>query len=80
MLKELQIDQNKCTGCRECLDVCFTNVIAWDEEADKPYGKYKEDCQVCCICEAACPAKAITVIPDWANKYYPNYISTQGGR
>lgn len=76
MLKELKVDESRCTHCKTCLDVCFKNVIEWDEEKNKPYGKYPLDCQVCCICEAACPAKAIEVIPDWDAKYYPRYVST----
>jgi NAD-dependent dihydropyrimidine dehydrogenase PreA subunit len=79
MLKELQVNAEKCTKCKYCLDVCFENVIEWDDVTNKPYGKYPLDCQVCCICETACPSKAITVIPDWSAKYYPKYVSTQEG-
>lgn len=79
MIKELKIDTEKCNHCKACTYVCFTNVIGWDEENRIPYAKYAVDCQVCCICEAACPQKAITVIPDWDNKYYPSYISTMRG-
>lgn len=77
MLKELKVDMDKCVHCKICVDVCFVNVIGWDGEKEIPYGRYPLDCQVCCICEAACPQKAITVIPNWDNKYYPSYISTQ---
>lgn len=80
MLGELKVDQSKCTKCRICLDVCFENVIEWDEEDQKPFGRYPLDCQVCCICETACPSKAITLIPDWRKKYYPKPISAQGGK
>lgn len=76
MLKELKVDQTKCTHCKTCLDVCFKNVIEWDEEKRIPYGKYPLDCQICCICERTCPAGAIEVIPDWDAKYYPRYVST----
>ena len=79
MLKELKVDAGKCVGCKKCLDVCFENVIERDEERGLPYGRYPLDCQICCICETACPAKAITVIPDWSMKYYPKYLSTQEG-
>ena len=78
MIKELKIDLDKCVHCGQCKYVCFVNVIEWDEEKKIPYPKYKQDCQACCICEAACPQDAITVIPDFTNKYYPRYISTMG--
>ena len=61
-------------------------VVAWqkqellDFENQKPYAKYPLDCQVCCICEAACPEKALEVVPDWSKKYYPSYISTMRGQ
>lgn len=79
MLKELKVDMTKCVHCKVCLDVCFKNVIEWDEEKKIPFGKYPLDCQICCICEAACPQKAIEVIPDWDAKYYPRYVSTLKG-
>ena len=75
MLGELKIDVGKCTKCKRCLDVCFENVIEWDEENQKPYGKYALDCQICCLCETVCPSKALIVIPDWSKKYYPKPIS-----
>lgn len=78
MLNELRINMEACNHCGTCADVCFTNVIGWDEEKKIPYGKYPLDCQICCICEAVCPQKAITVVPDWNKKYYPKTISTQG--
>ncbi len=80
MLKELKVNEEACTQCKTCTEVCFTNVIEWDEENQKPYAKYPLDCQVCCICEAACPEKALEVVPDWSKKYYPSYLSTMRGR
>ena len=79
MIGELLIDKDKCTKCKTCIDVCFENVIEWHDLEDSPVAKYPLDCQVCCICETICPAKALTVIPDWSAKYYPKYISTLEG-
>ena len=79
MLKELKINPETCIHCGICRDVCFTDVIRWDEDKKIPYGKYPQDCQLCCICEAACPKHAIEVIPDWKKKYYPDCLSA-GGR
>ena len=78
MIRELRVDPSKCTHCRQCLDVCYTNVIGWDEAKGQPYAQFPLDCQLCCICEDACPGKAITVIPDWSLKYYPDYLSKGG--
>ncbi|MCF0233109.1 MAG: ferredoxin family protein [Enterococcus sp.] len=75
MIKELKVDKVKCTQCRQCLQVCYTNVIDWDETAGGPVARYPLDCQLCCVCEDACPANAITVVPDWSLKYYAPYLS-----
>jgi NAD-dependent dihydropyrimidine dehydrogenase PreA subunit len=77
VLKELKIDMDACNHCKTCADVCYVDVIGWDETKRIPYAKYPLDCKVCCICEAACPQHAITVIPAWENKYYPKTLSTQ---
>ena len=45
-----------CLSCRACVDFCFVNAIAWDEERDRPVMKYGQDCQICGVCETACPA------------------------
>ena len=65
-----------CTGCKRCVDVCFVNAIAWDEENEKPVLAYPEDCQICVYCEKLCPAKALQIIPDWKSKYNPKTLST----
>lgn len=78
MLKKLQVNENFCVHCGVCKDVCFTDVIRWDKQQKIPVAVYKEDCQLCCICEAACPSHAITVIPDWNLKYYPPFLSKGG--
>ena len=36
-------------------------IIAWDEEDNRPYIKYPDECQLCFICQVECPAKAIKV-------------------
>lgn len=75
MIHELKVDLEQCVHCKQCLEVCYTNVIGWNEELGIPYAQYPLDCQLCCVCEDACPQKAITVIPDWSLKYYPAYLS-----
>jgi NAD-dependent dihydropyrimidine dehydrogenase PreA subunit len=36
-------------------------IIAWDEEDNRPYIKYPDECQLCFICQVEYPAKAIKV-------------------
>jgi NAD-dependent dihydropyrimidine dehydrogenase PreA subunit len=75
MAHSIRIDFDACTGCRECVDSCFVDVIRWDEDKDAPFGAYPEDCQVCCVCEKVCPVQAIEIIPDWKSKYIPEPVS-----
>jgi len=53
------IDEEKCSGCKICLNLCPFNAISFDEE--------KEICQInealckgCGVCAGACPSAAIT--------------------
>lgn len=66
-----------CLSCRACVDFCFVNAIAWDEERSRPVMKYGQDCQICGVCETACPAGALTIIPDWAGQYQPRLLSDE---
>lgn len=75
----LKLDTTRCTSCQTCVDVCFVNAIGWDEEEGSPLLAYPEDCQVCCVCERACPEGAIEIVPDWAGRRTPPYLSTLGG-
>ena len=55
----LQLDENKCTGCGMCLDVC-------PHEVFKLYGKHiviqnRDACMECGACSLNCPPDAISV-------------------
>ena len=55
----LQLDENKCTGCGMCLNVCPQGVL---ESAGKKVQIIDRDaCMECGACAANCPVKAITV-------------------
>ena len=54
----IKIDQEKCIGCKICLDVCPQGVIDMNEKA---YLKHRDDCIECGACKMNCPAAAITV-------------------
>ena len=56
-----EFDYENCTGCRRCYELCPLDIIAWDEEENRPYVKYPDECQLCFICQTECPAKAIKV-------------------
>ncbi len=73
----LKADTNRCNGCKTCVDVCFVNAIGWDELRELPFLKYPEDCQICAVCERACPAEAIEIVPDWESRYCPRYLSVE---
>jgi NAD-dependent dihydropyrimidine dehydrogenase PreA subunit len=78
-MHRLEIDPDKCTGCRTCVDACNVNAIGWDEAAGRSVMAYPEDCQVCSVCEQACPEGALVMVPDWASRYCPPYLSTMKG-
>ncbi len=55
------IDESVCTGCKDCVDSCMMDVIYFDEEKQKAYAKYPDDCQACFLCVTDCPVEAITI-------------------
>jgi ferredoxin len=75
MAHQLVVDGSACTGCRTCVDVCFVNAIGWDDGRDQPALAYPDDCQVCCVCERACPESALEIVPDWAGRRPRPYLS-----
>jgi len=63
-VKRIDIDLEKCKGCKTCVNACFADVLRWNEADKKPVVAYPEDCVWCLACEAACPAQCIEVVPD----------------
>jgi heterodisulfide reductase subunit A len=53
------VDENKCSGCRICNDLCPFSAISFDEER-KVTEINPALCQGCGTCVAACPAGAIS--------------------
>lgn len=53
------INQNTCTGCGDCVEICPTEALVQQE------GKARlvkaEACTYCAECEAACPVGAIEI-------------------
>lgn len=55
----INLDQEKCVLCNNCVDICPMGVFEAQEEAIKV--KNQNDCIVCRGCEAICPGDAITI-------------------
>lgn len=55
----IRIDQTKCIGCGECVEICPEDVLVIERE--KVAVRYPEECWWCDACEMDCPAGAITV-------------------
>lgn len=53
------IDQNLCTGCRRCVEICPTHALAQVNE--KAYLRYPTLCTYCTACEDVCPVNAISL-------------------
>jgi NAD-dependent dihydropyrimidine dehydrogenase PreA subunit len=57
------VDHDKCIadkGCRVCVDVCPTDILAFDQKTARIHVAYDE-CWYCLPCEHDCPTKAIRV-------------------
>lgn len=54
----LQIDNQKCSGCSACANICPKNCITMEQDTEGfLYPKIdKTKCVSCCICEKFCPA------------------------
>ena len=55
------IEQERCTGCRECISVCEVNAIEIvNEKARIDYGRCYGDTERCSACIEICPQGAIS--------------------
>jgi len=54
----VQIDQEKCNGCKLCVDVCPLEAISMEDEKAKVD---QDACTECGQCVDECPNKAISV-------------------
>ncbi|MCL1896043.1 MAG: ferredoxin family protein [Clostridiales bacterium] len=61
--EKIDVDREKCSGCRMCIRMCFQDVLRFDEEQGSPVVKYLDECEACMVCEANCPKGAIDVTP-----------------
>ena len=57
--RELTYDQDKCIGCRCCVEVCPVAVWGFDKEAKKAVFGKRYACTACRACLVQCPSGAI---------------------
>lgn len=57
----VNVDYEKCVGCRRCYEVCPLDVYEWDERDKCPVVSYDGECQMCFICQEECPVEAIKI-------------------
>jgi len=53
------VDQNKCEGCEECVDVCPVDVYEMQDGKSNPVNA--EECLGCDSCIEVCEPGAITI-------------------
>jgi len=69
------IDEEKCVGCRTCVEFCKNDVLELDEVTQKAKVKNPDNCVVeCRTCARICEACAIS-FPD--EKEFTEYIKTK---
>ena len=56
---EVDVDQEKCVGCEEGVEVCPVDVYEMQDEKSSPVNA--EECLGCESCVEVCDAEAITI-------------------
>lgn len=59
--KKAKLIEEKCTGCKECVNQCYFNAIEWSEEKKQPVFNSLL-CEGCGVCKLVCPENAIELI------------------
>jgi NAD-dependent dihydropyrimidine dehydrogenase PreA subunit len=57
---KIEVDQEKCIGCGECVEICPVDVYEMQDEKSVPVNA--EECIGCESCVEVCEQEAITVI------------------
>ncbi len=57
---KIELHESACRGCKICVDVCPTKVLAFDEQNGRAVIGEAEDCIACLSCAYECPSGAIT--------------------
>ncbi len=56
------VDEAKCTGCGECVEVCPAEPNVFELKDKKAKVVHPEECIDCGACEDACPEEAIELV------------------
>lgn len=57
---ELMIHDDRCIGCRKCLEICPVKAISFHPEKGRRINRKR--CNRCLECVAVCPAKSLTAV------------------
>ena len=68
----IAIDENKCTGCGRCIEICPGGIIKKNPD-HKAFLKRPQDCWSCGSCMKVCSAEAVFM-------YLPVELGGRGGR
>lgn len=55
----VRVIEEKCKGCKSCVEICPGDLMAFDEERNKSYLRSERDCWDCMSCVKECPSGAI---------------------
>ncbi|MFW6389991.1 MAG: 4Fe-4S dicluster domain-containing protein [Halanaerobiales bacterium] len=59
-----EVDEEKCTGCKTCVEFCSHDTYKWNEKKEKPVVVNPYNCIVgCSSCRNQCPVEAIEFPP-----------------
>ena len=56
------VDEDKCTGCGNCVEIGPSEVYQMEEEKSNPV--HPEECIECWACVTQCPAESIQLTDD----------------
>ncbi len=56
---EIKIDDKKCIKCKDCIEICPSDVFIYNNERDIIEVVNLNECIECCGCVEICPVDAI---------------------
>lgn len=56
------LDETRCRGCGECVEVCPTDCLAWNGK--QPWLARPLDCISCAACVLVCPCDALKMVEE----------------